>query len=321
MNKMSILLIMLLLFAEHNLFAQAAGNVVYNRNNKTDYTQVPVVQAKINSDNEITISVNTLMNVKADSYLAIFNVMQVGQTAEEADRLLNDRVGNMTSAMTSIGVKPADIFYDMVSLVPVYEYELIEKRMFSKTYNEIPKGFELQKNIHIRFTDIKILDQIISIATKNEIYDLVKVDYFVHNTELIYDTLRTRSIALVNKKVEAIKKVGIQFDGVYHVVADQQRVFYPLERYDNYTAFNSPTLDASKSKMEVNKVEKRNRIYYNKLPYEGFDIIINPEYIDPVVQFTFSITVKYIYPKPELKRDKEYMLVTPQGEVKTLKLE
>ncbi len=52
------------------------------------------------------------------------------------------------------GVKEKDVFTDMLSFVPVYEIETTRK-LFSKTYQEVPAGFEIQKNIHIRFTDAR----------------------------------------------------------------------------------------------------------------------------------------------------------------------
>ena len=66
----------------------------------------------------------------------------------------------------------------MISFVPVYQYET-EKKVFNrKTYNEVPAGFELKKNIHIKFSDPEQLNEFISILSNYEIYDLVRVDYF-----------------------------------------------------------------------------------------------------------------------------------------------
>ncbi|MBK8581165.1 MAG: hypothetical protein IPL86_04800 [Flavobacteriales bacterium] len=53
----------------------------------------------------------------------------------------------------------------MLSFVPVYEIETTRK-FFGKTYQEVPAGFESQKNIHIKFTDARMLDQIVSAAAK-----------------------------------------------------------------------------------------------------------------------------------------------------------
>jgi uncharacterized protein YggE len=135
------------------------------------------------------LEVNAMMNMKADSYLAIFNVTQLGQSAEEADSLMNERVARFTGRVKKQGVKENDVFTDMLSFVPVYEIETTRK-LFSKTYQEVPAGFEIQKNIHVKFTDARVLDKLVTAAAKEEIYDLVKVDFFVDQQSSCYDTLR-----------------------------------------------------------------------------------------------------------------------------------
>jgi len=45
--------------------------------------------------------------------------------------------------------------------------------LFSKTYTEVPKGFEMQKNLHIKFNDENLLDDIMTFAANNEIYDFI----------------------------------------------------------------------------------------------------------------------------------------------------
>jgi ketosteroid isomerase-like protein len=115
----------------------------------------------------------------ADSYLAIFTFTQLGQSAEEADSH-DERLRKSSARVAKSGVKEKDVFTDMLSFVPVYEIETTRK-FFSKTYQEVPAGFEIQKNIHIKFTDARMLDKLVTAAAKEEIYDLVKVDFFVRS--------------------------------------------------------------------------------------------------------------------------------------------
>ena len=62
--------------------------------------------------------------------------------------------------------------------------------------------FELKKNIHVRYTDNKIVDALLIEAAKKEIYDIVKVDYIVKDNDEVYDTLRRASVDLMNKKLK-----------------------------------------------------------------------------------------------------------------------
>ena len=73
----------------------------------------------------------------------------------------NDLVDALLARVGKEGVKDDDVFTDMLSFVPVYEIETTRK-LFSKTYQEVPAGFEIQKNIHIRFRDARVLDKLVS---------------------------------------------------------------------------------------------------------------------------------------------------------------
>ncbi|MCF6366193.1 MAG: SIMPL domain-containing protein [Bacteroidales bacterium] len=332
----NIILILLILLLTNGIFAQAGGNVIYEQNNR--YKQNKVYNANQeqvwdfrtdnaynyqiveNSNNkEMMFTVNAIMNVKADSYLAIFNITQTGETAKEVNELVNSKISGFLSELNTQNVKDEDVYTDMISLVPVYEYE-VEKKLFSKTYTEVPKGFEMQKNIHIKFTDENMLDDIMTSAANNEIYDLIKVEYFVENNNTKYDELRTKSVDYMIKKKESFKKLDIDLDTIYHIVIEKSSVVYPIDRYKSYQAFSGTSLDAKKSK-SVTSVRKPKTMFYNKLPYHKYDIVINPAILEPAVQFTYSLTVKYVIKDPIKKIEKQFILVSPDGIVKTLKID
>ncbi len=319
-----------------SFFAQVGGNGIYEQNNR--YIQNKSYNANqekvwnlrsdnfisdeiINSSNsnEMVFTVNSIMNVKADSYLAIFNLTQTGSTAKEVNDLVVKKINGLKTELKTKGFVDADFFTDMISLVPVYEYE-VEKKLFSKTYTEVPKGFEMQKNIHIKFKDESLLDDIMTIAANNEIYDLIKVEYFVENNDAKYDELRTKSVDYMLKKKEDFKKLGIDLDTIYHIVSEKSSVVYPIDRYKSYQAFSGTSLEAKKSKT-VTKVRKPRTMFYNKLPYHKYDIVINPAILEPSVQFTYSITVKYVIKEPAKKIEKQFIMVSPSGVVKTLKID
>ena len=90
----------------------------------------------------MVVSAKGLANIKADAFVAIFSVVQVGKSAEEATSLMSQRLSPVLSALKA---KNMEAFVDMISFVPMYEYET-EKKVFSKrTYNEVPIGFELKQ--------------------------------------------------------------------------------------------------------------------------------------------------------------------------------
>lgn len=317
------------------LFAQGGGNVIYEQNNRyiqnksynADADQVwesrgdNLINDRIiesSNNNEMIFTVNALMNTKADSYLAIFNITQTGQTAKEVDQMVNTKIEGFKKELALNNIIDVQIVTDMISLVPVYEFEM-EKKLFSKTYTEVPQGFEMQKNIHVQFKDEALLDKIITSAATNEIYDFIKLEYFVDNNAQKYTDLRDAAVKYMRLKIENFKQLGLNLDTVYHIISEKSSVVYPIDRYESYQAFTGTSLDAVKNKA-VTTVRKPKTMFYNKLPYHKFDIVLNPAILEPAVQFTYSLTLKYVV-KDDKKTHKEFILVTPEGIVKTLKID
>ncbi|MFC3158756.1 hypothetical protein ACFOEQ_09630 [Chryseobacterium arachidis] len=95
----------------------------------------------------------------------------------------------------------------MISFVPVYQYNVEKKTSSKKTYNEVPAGFELKKNIHIKFTDPSQLNDFISILSKNEIYDLVRVDYFADSMENVRKELMNKAKLALQEKAKNLENI------------------------------------------------------------------------------------------------------------------
>lgn len=336
--KNTAIFLSLLCAAYAQVCAQAAGNYEYQQqmqqaqhnNWKQNAAYRPTVSKDANavlpgSDDVLIFQVKALKNVAADSQMAIFNVTQVGKDAAEADSLMARRYKGMIGAVKKLGISEKNIFVDMVSQVPLFEYE-VSKKLFSKNYNEVPSGIELQKNIHILYKDGNMLDKIVAIAAQNEIYDLVKVEYFVPNSEAIYAELRKKSAECLRQKVAGFKELGINLDTVYRMAAEDIAVVYPSGNYENYQGYSSSSLEALKKTTGVTSVRKPSTMFFNKLPYEQFDIVLNPVFIEPPVQFTYDLKVRYTVQRKPIERTKtevkrEFLWLTPQGEVKSLKVE
>ena len=281
--------------ANYNYDKPAAANATYgNLNYNNGTTTVGTANANFINDFSTILETRVLINVKADSYTAIFHLTQVGETAADADKFMNERIDGLKTALKSLGVSADDIETDIICLVPIFEYEL-EKKIFSKKYNEVPKGFELKKNIHVRYTKSTMLDKIVTAAAQNEIYDLVKVDYFIKDIEAVYDEMRKVALANHRKKVALNKSLGIDLDSQYHIAVDANNVTFPLECYASYQAFSSASLDKGKT---GNLAQKPTSYYYNPITPKGFDVVINSEILEPVVQFTYDLKVKYLIERP-----------------------
>lgn len=304
--------------------SQALGNLMYEQDSRIYFQQAEQPVKAILRGNVLLLEVNAMMNARADSYLAIFHITQLGQSAEEADSLMNDRVAGLVRRVRKDGVKEEDVFTDMLSFVPVYEVETTRK-LFSTTYQEVPAGFEIQKNVHIRFRDARVLDKLVTAAAKEEIYDLVKVDYFVQQQSACYDTLRMFATRLLQKKLENFGKLGVKVDSSYRTAAEQNGAYFPLDRYTSYQTRAQSSLNSRRKGQVVNDVRKPVSLFYNKVPYGNFDIVLHAEITEPPVQYTYNLTVQCELPpnvrEKDVKEVIKHVWITDKGEVRTLPLD
>lgn len=330
----------LFLLVTHTIFAQVAGNILYNSSARWEFqNQTEILRATTANHNEVRFELNAMWNVQADSYLAIFHVTQAGSDAREADSLINARINRFKDQIALKKLEDVEVVIDMLSMVPVYHVE-VTKQLFSKTYTEIPAGFEIQKNIHVHYKDPNVLDQIITAAALQEIYDLIKVDYNVKDMSSIYDSLRDLTTELLEKRVKQYEDMGIELDTRWRVVSDKQGVYFPLDRYTSYESVSSTSIEATQKKRRpgeeyVPRRKKNKTHFYNKVPFAGYDIVVNPEVVEPAVQYVYNLQITFYrdrplkeekeekpkeQPKPikETIIEKEYILVTPEGAIKPL---
>lgn len=325
--KNAIKLLIIFIFS-NVIFAQHSGNVNYI--NQLNGAQARVDDININypSSSNIYISVKGLANVKADAYVAIFNVTQMGKTAKEVNQLIDARIEPALEAIKS--KSDVETYIDMVSFVPMYEYA-VERKIFSKkTYNEIPIGFELKKNIHIKYTDPGLLNSIIAALASTEIYDLVRVDYFSNKLDQVKSDLMSKAKTTLQTKLKNYQDIlSVDFDSIEKTIIDDYRVVYPVEMYKSYQAYTSTSLNIKKS-ANVNKAGKSTTLYYQPIVEKDYDFVLNPTIFEPVIQVMYE--VKVVINRDEYKRMKqqaktqaqkpnnEYFFLTPDGELRKLNI-
>ena len=144
-----------ILFSQHSGNANSesaqkttSGN--YNYHNQYQNNQVNTIQTTTGNENEMYIVIKGIYNEKATSQRAVFSVLQIGKTAEETTNLMDVRLEAVIKAITAFNPE-IEIIVDMISFVPMYDYEIQKKIFNPKTYNEKPSGFELKKNLIIKF--------------------------------------------------------------------------------------------------------------------------------------------------------------------------
>ncbi|MBL4706502.1 MAG: SIMPL domain-containing protein [Flavobacteriales bacterium] len=314
---------------------QAIGNSVYEKLKNAPFTTPELPGGKNHrslNGRMLSIEANALMNVVPDAHIVVFAMVQLGATAQEATTLLDTKIAPIKAKLKALGIKNDEIVLDMVSFVPRYEDTLGKKR-FSTTYTEIPKGFELKKNLHIRYKNHDLLDKIIAICAAHEVFDMADVKYVVLNSEKNKRELRDKMLAYLSDKIAFYHQLKVQDSIVINSINEELQEFYPMDHYHQYTAYSSSSYQAVKGKKRtrnISKVTKNTTVFYDPIIAKNFDIVINPGELKPTVQYTYKITVNYVLPIPPKVKDedqvvekivekKEYILITPQGETRVLK--
>ncbi|OAV45853.1 hypothetical protein A3850_008380 [Lewinella sp. 4G2] len=303
---------------------QQQNNAASFDNYQPQYRAIPR-PAKITDNGKLEFTINSLFNKTADSYLAIFSIFQAGTTAETTNSAMNGRVNALVDKLRGLGVADEDIYVDMVNFLPTYAFET-EKKIFSKkTLTEVPTGFQLQKNIHIRYKNPELLDQIVTAAATQEIYDIIKVDYQIDRPQDVYVELRKMAFEYLETIKTRYAENGMRLDTMYFTTAENAWVTYPGDRYQSYTAFASQNLSPQqRGDSNVEQAKKPTLRFYNAIPANDYDLVVNPNLLEPAAQFTYSLKVQFTQPErvpgviTEVRT--QYYLMTPEGELRPINI-
>jgi len=282
--------ISILLIGQFTLQAQVGGNSIY----APARSQSPAIASGDLSATEPKGSVplsfieaNVLLNLKADAYEAVFALAQEGPTLAEANQKLTKQVDGFMAALDALGVKRSDVFVDFVSQNRIYDFEIQDNVAKEKL-----SGFEVKKNVMVRYQDAALLDKLLAAAAQSSIFDLVKVDYVVNDMAAARARLLEEASKVIKKKeasYEHLFELKLQRTSVYQ---EKYNAFFPSDMYKSYTAFESGNADSYN--LRVVHSRKTSTFYYSPLDPADFDAVLNPAGLEPVVQITLYLKVRYL---------------------------
>jgi hypothetical protein len=274
---------------------------------------------------DFLVRVHVLYNAAPSSYMAIFHMNQAGKKVQDIDSLMSKRVAKLIAQSHSIGLKKEDFYTDMIALVPIFEKE----KKLGKNYVQVPKGFEMQKNLHVKYKTAAQLDALFTLAAQCEIYDLIKVEYFYDSTETANQILKNKAVQVLNQKLKTYKQMGISLDTNFRMVQEQRHQYFPIDEYRPYQPLAVSTLDvdeavdAAKSGVTQPVNTQRTTMFYNQVSSDGFDAVINPSPLSPTIQFVYNVDVRFkihvpIQTKTETIKQTDLLIITPQGTIKEI---
>jgi hypothetical protein len=169
---------------------------------------------------------------------------------------------------------------------------------YTKNYVEVPAGFEVKKNLHLRFDDIDMLEKIITMAAEQEIYDIVDVEPVVYDRNQIYDSIRPVCTEIINARNEQMNALGMDINPMFNTLEEYTRCIYPIEQYKSYTSYLDHTRQRLREDNRLISASGNINLFYDGYNDAGFDKVINPELTGPLVQVTMHMAMRYT-----LKRD------------------
>lgn len=302
MQVFRILILVILGFSGTCSYGQAKGNYDYRSvqstfiNNQSRLIQGSYL-ASLEAHGTNTLRVRGLMNCEPSSYLAIFSLTQVGKDQEETSALVQAKTDSILAKLAARGIE-TEMYVDIISFIPIFEMELSRKLFSKNTYNEIPKGFELKKNLHFRYSDPAVLNEILSLCAQHEIYDLVRVDYFIEDLESLKSKMVAKAETLLQSKIGRYERLlGADFKNQRRRMAEGFNIHYPIEQYQTYTAYVSNKFNV-KAGAGVSEVPKTTSEFYMPKMAKGYDFVENPSILAPVVQMEYELVLQ-LDPRPQ----------------------
>lgn len=301
--------------AAQQLSAQIAGNI----NNEPYAVAYPenMINISYPSGSGTYISIKGMANIKPDALVAIYAVQQTGKTVQETNELMDNRVKEVEAGLKKFS--DVKVYTDMITMVPLYELQA-EKKLFSKkTYNEVPAGFELKKNIHIQFKKGDQINEIMKVLSEFEIYDLVRVDYTINNIDSIKKEMITKARGLMLERIKNYEAlIGDAFSNKEKNVSDGFKIYLPTEMYRKYTLYQNTSLSKNLNPDRINATYKASTNFYMPVANKDFDFVINPTLLEPAVQVLYEIKWSAT-PKPDEKKT-NLLFMNHNGDLKPIPL-
>jgi uncharacterized protein YggE len=289
------LIIALLLLNVLSVSAQISGNQVYGKNNYNgnNYNQETLPNnSKVSiNDNVLSVSVKILLNKKADGFVMTLGLNEEDETVAGCSKKITARITGFIEKMKSLGVKKENVYIDFISQTKIYDFEV--NGMNSE---QIEKGFEIKKNIIVSTSNVTSLEKIIALASDFEIHDVIKVEYYNNETDVIHNSLFDEALVLAEaKKIRYMKAFGKRIIGTPTATEEFATVF-PKTQYNTYQAFETAEIQTNYNNRSpyLKKIARKNKtFYYDGISSAGFDKVINPNQTEVGIQYVMTITMHY----------------------------
>lgn len=290
--------LLVLLLGGSAAFAQVGGNGAVYQNGATGAGrahQNELDKRKISKDDQSPadgtfVEASVLINRRADEYVAVFGINQEGATLAEANQKMDEKVAKFSASLEQLGIRPADFDVDFVNQNRIYGYDIQADLAQEKVV-----GFEIKKNVSVHYQAKSRLEQLTKAASDLGIFDLIKVDYVVRNLAAMREQLMREATKVIKSKLaDRATLLGAKVITPGQVLAERYASYYPTDMYTTYVAQESQNVMGYRPNMVIQQARKASTSFFDPLNADTFDQVINPIVVEPVVQFTLYLKLRYV---------------------------
>jgi hypothetical protein len=129
----------------------------------------------------------------------------------------------------------------------------------------------------------------VPLAAQGGIFDLIKVDYVTSDLTQMREKMTAEAQRIIKQKEETYGKLGIKLTPE-SISAENFDSFQPFEAYNSYKAYETGTVDDNYRTVER---RKNSTFFFEPLSAGKFDLVLTPIGLEPRVQCTYYLRVKY----------------------------
>ena len=284
-------LLFLSLLAVVSASGQESGNRIYGN---TGYYQqkrpIPNTGMLGNSNEGYGIEARVLTNLKPDAFVVVFGVNDEGANAAASNEKVNAKIANLIQKIKPLGIDSDNVFIDFITQNRVYDYTVSG----AQATENLP-GFETKKTVAIRYKNRELFERIVSAAADSRIFDLIKVDYIVSDFDSVRASLFEAAAKVVKSKEQRYANaLGVALN-VVGLSIEKYDVSYPAEAYQRYQAYETGEATVYNNQGASSKVVQRKSFTFFYEPFEGsgYDSVLAPAGLEPVVQFSIYLRMQY----------------------------
>jgi uncharacterized protein YggE len=305
---------------------QIGGNQLYGGNsnqyqNIKEYAETSAPKVTMTQES-VKMFVNILSNVKADAYVVTLGINEENLSVESCNAKINQRIENFKNSISKLGIKSSDVYVDFVAQTKIYDY-VSDEGNININIKQVDVGFEIKKNIIFKISKLEIFDEIVELASREKIYNIINVEYYVENENAIYEEMLEEAMKIQKARLKLLNLK--ESDWEMKPMMDIQFIsIQPGKQYKKFQAYESGTVSYSNhynnNTIVVQKEQRKSStFYFDGLDSNVYDKIMNAT--TPIVGLQYSMNVTFVFTKKNQKvEEKIYYVITPNGEMKQVKL-